>query len=478
MSDRDPTLDMALRLLQNENAADEDARWAKRVAAGISTWTGKTASRGELDALLASPLPDDHRDQAVNDEHLAADDLEDADAAHAVHDAGDDQATPGWDSISHPPASGRVSASEGLARLTRSGPNPSASSLAATDVGAAKADDSGLIDLRGLSKSGEQAATPVAADEPAPMAIVATASNVTPIAKAAASRPLVASPPVAAMSAAAAGSAPVALATKPATPEKKKGGAAIWMIGGGLVAAAAAAFLFVNMGNKAPEPSSAAQEKSKSAKSDDDQAASASAVAKPAATVAAVPTENVAASASASVDDPPVLDPEPDPKIAVAPKYPMGAKTQPGTPTAALTGTAAPTGKPTAKPSAEPTTAKPPPGGGSLDDVLGINKPGPATTATAVTPDLPDKPESVDIRVAVNGKVPVANACVSGLDGPSTVSITFGPAGTVTSVSVTSGPAKGTGAESCIKSAFSSAKVGRSKLGGTGAAKLMPAGGK
>jgi hypothetical protein len=37
---------------------------------------------------------------------------------------------------------------------------------------------------------------------------------------------------------------------------------------------------------------------------------------------------------------------------------------------------------------------------------------------------------------------------------------------------VSSGPAKGTGAESCIKGAFSGAKVPRSKLGGYGYAKL------
>jgi hypothetical protein len=97
-----------------------------------------------------------------------------------------------------------------------------------------------------------------------------------------------------------------------------------------------------------------------------------------------------------------------------------------------------------------------------------LNKPPVPTATVAVTPDLPDKPEQIDIRSAVNGKVGAASACVAGLDGASKVTISFSPAGTVSGVVVTSGPAKGTGAEACIKSAFSSAKVPRSKLGGTG----------
>jgi hypothetical protein len=61
-----------------------------------------------------------------------------------------------------------------------------------------------------------------------------------------------------------------------------------------------------------------------------------------------------------------------------------------------------------------------------------------------------------------------ANACVVGMAGESKVTITFGPSGTVTAVVVTDGPAKGTGAEACIKKAFSTARVEASRLGGTG----------
>ena len=67
-----------------------------------------------------------------------------------------------------------------------------------------------------------------------------------------------------------------------------------------------------------------------------------------------------------------------------------------------------------------------------------------------------------------------ASACVKGLDGPSSVSVSFAPAGSVAGVAVTSGPAKGTGAEACIKNAFSKAKVPASKKGASGNATLVP----
>jgi hypothetical protein len=74
----------------------------------------------------------------------------------------------------------------------------------------------------------------------------------------------------------------------------------------------------------------------------------------------------------------------------------------------------------------------------------------------------------MDIRSAVNLRQSAANACVAGIAGESHVTISFGPAGSVTAVVVTDGPAKGTGAEACIKRAFSTARIPSSQAGGTG----------
>jgi hypothetical protein len=96
-------------------------------------------------------------------------------------------------------------------------------------------------------------------------------------------------------------------------------------------------------------------------------------------------------------------------------------------------------------------------------------------TATAPPPYVADRPEPMDVRSAVNFRMAAADACVVGMAGESKVTITFGPSGTVTGVIVTDGPAKGTGAEACIKKAFSTARVEASRLGGTGYAVVTDA---
>ncbi|MFI5302974.1 MAG: hypothetical protein ACHREM_33195, partial [Polyangiales bacterium] len=115
---------------------------------------------------------------------------------------------------------------------------------------------------------------------------------------------------------------------------------------------------------------------------------------------------------------------------------------------------------------------------GGLDDMLGLGAggtPSAKPTAAAPTgPDLPDKPDSTDIRSAINKQLGRAAGCVKGLDGPSKVTVSFGPDGSVTGVSVTSGPAKGTGAEACISTAFRGAKVPATKKGATGFATVTP----
>jgi hypothetical protein len=98
----------------------------------------------------------------------------------------------------------------------------------------------------------------------------------------------------------------------------------------------------------------------------------------------------------------------------------------------------------------------------------------PKATAAPAGPDLADRPDRTDLQSAINAKLGRAAGCVKGLDGPTKVSVNFGPDGSVTGVSVVSGPAKGTGAEACISTAFRSAKVPATKKGGSGTATLMP----
>lgn len=451
MTDRDPSLDMALRLLGSADPAtgtDDDARFVKRVAGAL----GKKLERKDIDAALGAPLPDDHRDPTpeAHDAIEEAEIVDERDAALAAEDhRGEDRA---WDgAISRPPVSA-VSAIDGMRELTRSGPHPSIRP-ASDEIGMAKGPDSGLIDLRGLSQSGEK---PIAegADPNAP-----DLSRTTPQSPAALK-------PVA--SGATSAKAPSSAAASAKTA--RRGNPGLWLGGAGLAAAAALAIFFVST-KRSDAPSS-------SQRSADVAAAKANASSNttPAATIAATTTESPSYLASASAapddqasalpDDPAANAPGPsDDKLALGTK-----KAPPKSPTGSGVGpkdVAKPTSTATGTPATPQKT-----GNGSLDDVLGLNKPAVPTATISVTPDLPDKPETMDIRTAVNGKLGAANACVAGLSGASKVQISFSPAGTVSGVVVTSGPAKGTGAEACIKGAFSSAKVPRSKFGGTGSASL------
>lgn len=78
------------------------------------------------------------------------------------------------------------------------------------------------------------------------------------------------------------------------------------------------------------------------------------------------------------------------------------------------------------------------------------------------TANLPEKPSSGAIQAAIGMVLGRANACVAGHDeGPSRATLVFnGADGKVKSVTV-SGPAAGTPAEGCIKSALSGARVSR-----------------
>jgi hypothetical protein len=466
MPDDDPNLDAALAALSFVEPSppptgEDDDRWAKRVASRVSTFA--PPSRRELDPVLAAPFPDDHQDfdgaPHASDDHAAG---------HAA-DAADFGDAHGWEgsmsddeSTSRPPNSLAA-----LSGLTRSG--PATSSKDDMIEGAAKGDDSGLIDLRAMSQPEPE---PVAADAPVAAAAVATAAandKAPPVSLKSAEAPASAKAPAASAAAAAvppssttatAASAP---ATAPRSAEKKKGGAVVWLGLGGLAAAAAAAFFFVGpMAKKDEAPGSAAAPPPAAQAEDKKKADEKVAVAeKPAATEEPAPQ----ASAAPSPTD-----------EAVAAKPGATATGTPGSkiaPIATASGAGTAAAKPTA--SAAPTATEAPKsaGTGSLDEVLGIGKDQP-TKKVEATDNLPDKPDSMDVRSAINGKLSAANACVKGLEGPSNASVTFGPSGAVSGVVVTSGPAKGTGAESCVKNAFSSAKVPPSKKGASGSATLMP----
>lgn len=444
---KDSALDSALSALYGSISTDavDDERFAKRIAAGLSNFA--PTSRRELETVLAAPFPDDHHDRSDEDFAREGARGDDHDAASAA-DFGDVR---GWEgSMSEddrPPNS--LAALSGLTRSGATSRNPDAIE------GAAKGDDSGLIDLRAMS---QPEAAPAA--EAAPPADDSGAISIREMKKPAekAAAPVKSSEatgaPVVAAAAPAAAPAPVAaVAAAPAAPKEKKKGAGLWIALGGLAAAAAVAAVVIPMTRKADEAPAASNQ---SAPADNKAEEKKDKVAVAPAASAAPTAEAPAASASAA-------EPDPAATVAVAPTAYGGS-----TPKAmqAAPGGAMPikADKPDPKaPAAPPAPSNDPikkPAGGSLDDVLGIGKGNePAAKKEDPNANLPDKPDSMDVRSAINGKVGAARACVKGQTEASSVSVTFGPGGGVSAVVVTSGEAKGTGAEACIKGAFSSAKV-------------------
>jgi hypothetical protein len=89
----------------------------------------------------------------------------------------------------------------------------------------------------------------------------------------------------------------------------------------------------------------------------------------------------------------------------------------------------------------------------------------PATAAVAqpeappMRGDIPEVPPQGAIQGALGAQRSAARACIDPQDGPSRASIVFASTGKVQSVSV-SGPAVGTPAEACIRSALSRTNVG------------------
>jgi hypothetical protein len=84
------------------------------------------------------------------------------------------------------------------------------------------------------------------------------------------------------------------------------------------------------------------------------------------------------------------------------------------------------------------------------------------TKAAPVRGDIPELPAQGAISGALGSPRTAARNCIAGQDGPSRATIVFASSGNVQSVSVT-GPAAGTPAEACIKTAMSKTVVGAFK---------------
>src|SRR5262249_1778965 len=81
------------------------------------------------------------------------------------------------------------------------------------------------------------------------------------------------------------------------------------------------------------------------------------------------------------------------------------------------------------------------------------------TSGPAIRGDIPEVPAQGAVQGALGSQRGAARACLADFDAPSRATITFASSGHVESVAV-SGPAAGTKAEGCIRSAFSKASVG------------------
>ena len=102
---------------------------------------------------------------------------------------------------------------------------------------------------------------------------------------------------------------------------------------------------------------------------------------------------------------------------------------------------------------------------GAIKKAVGPTEPAPApekaevTKAAPVRGDIPELPAQGAISGALGSPRTAARNCIVGQEAPSRATIVFASSGSVQSVSVT-GPAAGTPAEACIKTAMSKTVVG------------------
>ncbi len=296
-------------------------------------------------------------------------------------------------------------------------------------------EDSGVVDLK--VPTAEPEATKPVLGAAAVVAPISVAPSATPAAVVAAVAPSTPPAPVAPTT-----STPAAAVASPmaAKQAEKKGGNVVF-IGLFAAAAVAAGVFFVAKGK--PEEK------------------------KPDAPVAVATAETTkpnepAAKTEEKKPDPAAAALSPE-ALAAAEKAKTTSPAAGGTPTAATGGATAGTAATTAKPE-EKKPEIPVGEPGSLTAAM-AQAAGPidtsktaATAQTGPVGNVPQRPSQGAVTGAMGKVLSAARACVTD-DSASKATVTFAPSGAASGVSV-SGPAAGTGAESCIKSALMRANVG------------------
>lgn len=376
-----------------------------------------------------------------------------------------------------------------LAKMAATGltpPPPSARSSAPSGVqpaaGAAKGEDSGLIDLRavnsepapqvapaptssqrapGLASQGLFDEEPASMKQPAPSlppmpASMPPQSMPYGHAQQTPSAPPASVAPVAQAHAHASIAPAHASSSQHAVQQKKGNGAVIALVLGGVVALSAAAagtFFFLKMKKPAEAPVAAATQ----------PAADVKPVAPPP-TTAAAPTEPTPA-AEPTMDPNALPTATPDNKVAAAPK---GHAAKPGA-HAAAPAPAPEAPKAEAKLTQKDLPAAPTGPAGDLGKAMGQavgddGKPKqpdmkPAEGSSPAAGSVPQKPSQGAVTGAIGAVLRGARDCLGPDDPVSHATVVFGSDGKVQSVSV-SGAAAGKPAEACIKTELGKAKVG------------------
>jgi hypothetical protein len=354
-------------------------------------------------------------------------------------------------------------------------PAPSGVQRASEPAGAAKGDDSGLIDFGAMSAQAEPAPAPASMrsaglasqglfDEdpqsvrPPPSAqLVQPVPSIPPMP---ASMPPQSLAPIAPAPASMAPVAPaLASASQPALQAnpKKGNGAVIALVFGGVVALGAAAagtfFYLKSHPAAATAPVAATQAPAPEVK-----------------TTPAAPAATEAAAAPTETGEP-TLDPNslptatPDQKLAAAPK----TAAKPATGAAKAAPAPAPEAKAEAKLTQKDLPSAPTGPGGDLGKAMAgavgdegktkAQEPVPAAGSNVPAGSVPQKPSQGAVTGAIGAVLRNARECLGPDDPVSHATIVFGSDGAVQSVNV-SGAAAGKPAEACIKGALSKAKVG------------------
>ncbi len=452
--DFDARLDAMLR----GAPARDDAAWEAGAKAIEARLAGLSIGEGEP-AWLAAPFPET-ADDAVGGSNQTTEGARmttTSEPSEAIDTtaAADDLAPLTVQPSSGPRPSERRPSLVDLARASQVGLSPasrpsqtglapaSRPSLVGSEPGAAKGDDSGLIDLGRLSASAEPPAVTVRepAVDPGSSGVIAS--------------PVLVAPAITLFGAPATDVA--------ATPAKRPAPSSA-KIGGAIVAVAlAAAFAISIGGRKADAPAPTAEAVTAAAP----------------AVVAAAPAEPAAPAAAAKADlpaDKPTTAAPAAAKLAAQATAAGGPAAKGAAGATAVAAQTSEGSKDVAKALAAAgasnagATAVPDGLAGAMKSAVGGSAKGPTESpveaavkaAGASAPaagSIPDSPSQGAVQGAVGAQMPAAKACVKGQTDASRATLSFGSDGAVKSVNV-SGPAAGTPAEGCIKRALSRVSVG------------------